>query len=290
MAYRRTGRRRNFGRRRRRTSRLRNIKRKTGARSQSRQIASLERRVNRIAKESSQYAQFEILPEGAGQGTGVNLNTGDFYVSCLTRPANWKPIFQAAALTGATTGNTVNKCKMTSADLQFVFSPQDSLEALTPRIVNVWLLKLRKETAMDVLSETGNMSSAGLTTANNDVVHKSTVAGGAFTMIKWNPASFHVLQHRQFTLANIIQETAVPGEDDTVTNTYDALKRVRMIPKMGNELKVPKGSVLELNELDTMPNDRYYVVVHVGGWTGGAGLVNGVRMDTNWCINTRMYI
>lgn len=290
MGYRRTGRRRNFGRRRRRSSRMRYIKRKTGARSQSRQIASLERRVNRISKESSQYAQFEILPEGSSGGTGINLAHGEFYVSCITRPANWKPIFQAAALTGATTGNTVNKCKMTSADLQFVFSPLSSELALTPRIVNVWLLKLRKETAMDVLSETSNMSSAGLTAANNDVVHKATVAGGAFTMIKWNPASFHVLQHRQFTLANILEETGVVEEDTALTNTYDALKRVRMIPKMGNELKAPKGSVLEMNELDTMPNDRYYVVVHVGGWSGGTSALNGVRMDTNWCINTRMYI
>lgn len=269
---------------------MRYIKRKTGARSQSRQIASLERRVTRIAKESSQYAQFEILPEGSGGGTGINLGQGDFYVSCLTRPANWKPIFQAAALTGATTGNTVNKCKMTSSDLQFVFSPQDSLVALTPRIVNLWVLKLRKETAMDVLSETANMSSAGLTAANNDVVHKSTVGGGAFTMIKWNPASFQVMAHRQFTVANIVEETAVVEEDTEITNTHDALKRVRIFQKMGNELKAPKGSVLEMNELDTMPNDRYYVVVHVGGWSGGTSSLNGVRMDTNWCIQTRMYI
>jgi len=248
--------------------------------------------MSRITKEASQYAQFELLPEGSGGGTGINLNTGDFFCSCLTRPANWKPIFQAGPLTGATTTNTVNKLKMTSADLQFVFSPTNSELPLTPRIVNLYLIKLRKETAMDVLSETTQMSSAGLTAANNDVVHKSTVAGGAFTMIKWNPASFHVLQHRQFTVANIVQETAVaPAEGDvSITNTYDALKRVRMIQKMGNELKAPKGTVLEMNEIDTMPNDRYYVVVHVGGWQGGTSAPNGVRMDTNWCLNTRVYI
>ena len=288
MAYGRRRRRGNFSRRRRRPSRMRGIKRRTGARSQSKQIASLERRVGRITKEASQFAQFEILPEGSAGGTGFNLVDGAFASFCLTRPANWKPIFQTGPLTGATTTNTVNKMKMTSADLQFVFSPQDSLIALTPRIVNLWLIKLRKETAMDVLAETAQMSSTGLTTANNDVVHKSTVAGGAFTMIKWNPASFQVMQHRQFTVANIIQETAVPDADQGITNTYDALKRVRMFQKMGNELKAPKGTVLELNETDIMPNDRWYVVLHVGGWT--AGDVNAVRMDTNWCLNSRVYI
>lgn len=269
---------------------MRGIKRRTGARSQSKQIASLERRVGRLTKEASQFAQFEILPEGAAPGTGLDLTDGAFFSSCLTRPANWKPIFQAGPLTGATTGNTVNKMKMTSSDLQFIFSPISSLVALTPRVVNLWLLKLRKETAMDVLSETAQMSSAGLTAANNDIVHKSTVAGGAFTMIKWNPASFQVMQHRQFTVANIVEETAIVGEDTEITNTHDALKRVRMFQKMGNELKAPKGTVLELNEVDTMPNDRWYVVVHVGGWTGGVPQVNGVRMDTNWCLNTRVYI
>lgn len=282
--------RRNYRRTRPRRSKLAYIKNKKSANDQSKQIASLQRSLSRISKQTYKHAQFEILPEGSAGGTGIFLNTGDFFSSCLTRPANWKPIFQAAALTGATTANTVNQLRMNSVDLQFVFSPGDSLTPLTPRIINVWILKLRKETAMDVLSETAQMSSAGLTVANNDVVHKSTVAGGAFTMIKWNPASFKVCAHRQFTLANIIEETAAPPDDTEVTNTTDALKRARIRLKMGNELKAPKGSVLELNEVDTMPNDRYYMVTHVGGWLGGAGAVNNVRMDTNWVLNTSIYV
>jgi len=59
---------------------------------------------------------------------------------------------------------------------------------------------------------------------------------------------------------------------------------------MGNELKVPKGGVLELGELDTMPNDRWYVVVNVGGFDGGTSALNSIRMDTNWTLNTKMYI
>ena len=145
---------------------------------------------------------------------------------------------------------------------------------------------------MDVLAETSQMSSSGMTAANNDVVHKSIVAGGAYTMIAFNPASFNIIQHRQFTVANILEETGVvePLTDTVLANTGDALTRCRMRGRFGNELKVPKGKVLEMAELDTMPNDRYYVCVHVGGWAGGTSAVNGIRMDTNWTINTKVYI
>lgn len=285
-------RRRNSRRRGRRSSKLRYIKRRTGAKSQSRQIASLERRVSQLNKEATQYAQFEARPEGSA-GTGIDLTNGDFHVSCIIRPNQWQPLFQTGTLTGANTTFTVNKMKVTSADLQFVFSPSDSLEPLTPRIVRLWILKLRKETAMDVLSETANMSTAGLNasaSANNDLVHQSTTGGGLMTMVKFNPAAFDIKAYREFTVANILEETAV-GEGDTVLqNTKDALKRVRIRMPMGNEFKVAKGGVLELAELDTMPLDRWYAVAHVGGWDGGLSAVNTVRMDTNWVLNSKMYI
>lgn len=291
MGYRRRYRRRNFGRRRRRTSRLRYIKRKTGARSQARQIASLERRVSQLAKESSQYAQWTMAPEGGGGATGIDLVNGQFYVNALVRPNGWIPLFQTAGLTGASTAIAVNKMKITSFDLQFVFSPKNSLTALTPRIVRVYLMKLKKETAQDTLQATTGMSTAGLNAAaaaDNQLIYKTTTDGGLDTMVKFNPAAFDIKAYREFTVANIIQETAVPDEDDTVTNTSDALQRCRMFHTAGNELKAPKGTVRELNELEIMPLDRWYVVVHVGGWGNDGD--NQIRMDTNWFVNSRMYI
>ena len=291
MAYRRTSRRRNFGKRRRRSSRMRYIKRRTGAKSQSRQIASLERRVNTLTKEASQYAQFEVRPNESGGSTGIDLTDGQFHSSYLVKPQQWVPLFQTAALTGQTDTNTVNKMKITSADLQFVFSPTDSLLPCTPRIVRVWVMKLRRETSRDVLAETSNMTSAGLNALNNnDLIHKSSVGGGLFTMVKWNPAAFDIKMYREFTIANILEETGSVDGDTSLTNTKDALKRCRMRFSMGNELKVPKGAVLEMNNQDVQDSDRWFVVVHVGGFDGGTSAVNGIRMDTNWCLNTRMYI
>jgi len=60
--------------------------------------------------------------------------------------------------------------------------------------------------------------------------------------------------------------------------------------RMGNMIKPVKGPALELDEADLMPNDRYYVVVHVGGWAGGTSALNGVRMDTNFTLNTSLYM
>lgn len=290
MAYRRTGRNRNYGRRRRRSTRMRYIKRRTGARAQSRQIASLERRVNTLTKEASQYAQFEVRPNESGGATGIELVDGEFHSSFLMKPQQWIPLFQTAALTGETDTNTVNKMKVTSADLQFVFTPTDSLLPLTPRIVRLWVMKLRKETSRDVLAETNQMTTSGLNALNNnDLIHKTALGGGLFTMIKWNPAAFDIKMYREFTVANIVQETGA-DEDVPVTNTKDALKRCRMRFSMGNELKVPKGAVLEMNNQDIQDNDRWFVVVHVGGFDGGTSAINGIRMDTNWVLNTRMYI
>ena len=260
-----------------------------GKKTTKQEVEHLQRQVRKLTTQASKFCQFDVRPEGSpNTGTGIDLVHDQFYVSCLTRPNSWVNIFQ----TTTEQMDIATQLKMLSYDLQFVFSPKNSLEPLTPRIVDVWLYKLKSETAMDLLAETSNMSSAGMTAANNDVVHKSIVAGGAYTMIAFNPASFNIIQHRQFTIANILEETGVtePLTDTVLANTGDALTRCRMRGRFGNELKVPKGKVLELAELDTMPLDRYYVCVHVGGWAGGTSAVNAVRMDTNWTINTKVYI
>jgi len=290
MPYRRRGSRRNYRRRSRRPSRLRYIKRRKGARAQSRQIASLERRVTQLDKESTQYAQFSTVPENAAGATGLPLPDGQFNVSCLIKPGSWNAIFQSWVLTGENAAFTPNKMKVTSADLQFVFSPKDSLTALTPRIVRVWLLKLKKETAMETLQASNQMNSAGFNALDDKYIYKTTTGGGLETMVKFNPAAFDIKQYREFTLANIVQETAddVGDTDIPVTNTADALKRVRMFQTMGNEFKVPQGGVRAMQEADVMPLDRWYVVTHVGGF--GADSDNQVRMDTNWFLNSKMYV
>ena len=256
----------------------------TGA---SKQYTALARKVRNLSKQTFQYAQFEVRPNDSAGSTGITLGNGEFHSSYLIKPQQWISLFQ----THNDSVNVPQKMKVLSADLQFVFSPSSSLIAMTPRIVRVWIMKLKKETSRETLVATQNMTTSGLNDlVGNDYVHKSSMTGGLFTMIKWNPAAFRCLKYREFTLANIIQETAIADEDDSVSNTKDALKRVRMKFPLGNILKVAKGPVMELNNNDIQDLDRTFVIVHVGGFGGLPADENAVRMDTNWVLNTKLYV
>ena len=132
------------------------IKNSKTAGSQQKQILSVQRQVvalkNKV-KDRAQYAQYFLeLVDGVGvQFAQINLPNGEFYVNPLMRPSDFasKPIFQATA-----TSDEPNKCIVKSFDIQLVFSPKNSLTALTPRIIRVWTVSLRKETAQEVLQGT----------------------------------------------------------------------------------------------------------------------------------------
>lgn len=288
-------------RRPRRKSAYKEIKNNTGAKAQSKQIAHLTRSVRQLQKEATTYAQFAIPLEGVPTlpdiDTSAIMPLGDFFLTPLTVPKYWKPIFQTDALTGAATGVTTlapNKVKMLNFDIQLVFSPTDSLVALTPRIMRVWVLKLKKETAQDTLQQTSQMTTAGFNasaSANEDLVYRTTLDGGLPTMVKFNPAALKVLAYREFQLQNIMGETAAPlPEDDTHITSRPPVKRVRIKIPTGNELKPASGSFKEMEPNDVMANDRYYLCIHHGGWAVDDADTNGVYCDSNLFVNTKTYI
>lgn len=282
--------RRRNNRRRRGGSKLSKIRRNTGAKSQSRQIAHLSRQVTQLTKESSQYAQWAVSVDG--DDTGVDLIDGAFYSKCISCPAYWEAIFQTVSLAGSTAAATANKCKITGWDIQALFTPQDSRVSLTQRVIRCWVMKLRKETAADTLAQTVNMSTLGINanaTANSNLIYRTEAGGGELTMVKWNPAAFNVLGYREFTLANIIEETAIPDENTSVTVSGDVMKRIRMKIPCASELKPASGTFAEMSEVELMPMDRYFLVFHVGGFAAD-GVENGVRVDANICVNTKVYV
>jgi hypothetical protein len=258
------------------------ILRKRSAPAQQRQLLSLQKQVvtlKKVSKQRVQYAQYFLqLKDGTGPDSAqIDLPNGTFYVNPLMRPTDWatEPVFQAT-----TTSDEPNKCIVKSFDIQAVFSPKNSLTALTPRIVRVWTISLRKETAQETLQGTAQMTAAGLNGAPNGKYYKNTfVDGGLATMVKLNPAAFKIHHYREFTMANIMQETATPDDDVAVTNTFNALKRMRIFLKCGNHLKPPQGKWSQIAEGEVMPLDRKYLLVHVGGWDNDGD--NAVRMDTN---------
>jgi len=258
------------------------ILRSRSAPAQQQQLASLQKQVVTLKKTSNQrvqYAQYFLpLIDGSGPDNAqIDLPNGTFYVNPLMRPSDFasQPVFQATA-----TSDEPNKCIVKNFDIQAVFSPKNSLTALTPRIIRVWTVSLRKETAQETLQGTAQMTAAGFNGAPNGKYYKNTfVDGGLATMVKLNPASFKIHHYREFTMANIMQETATPDDDVAVTNTFNALKRMRIWLKCGNHLKPPQGKWSQLAAGEVMPLDRKYLLVHVGGWDNDGD--NAVRMDTN---------
>ncbi len=258
---------------------------KRGAKSQQKQILSLQRQVTATKQKLDdriQYAQFFVpIKDGTGpQDAQIELVDTEFYVTNLMRPGTWDSIFQTTD-----SAESSNKAIIRSFDIQLVFSPKNSLTALTPRIVRVWCISLRDETAQDTLNGTGGMTSSGLNGAANGLYYQNTfVTGGLATMVKFNPGAYKIHHYREFTLANIVNETAT--EDDVATtNTKDALKRVRIHWTCGNKLKPSTGTWSTMQEFETLPKDRKYLVVHVGGW--GNDSDNGIHMDTNIVAQTR---
>ena len=228
------------------------------------------------------------MPIAGTAATSSDLSDGTFDVVQLIRPNQWTPLFQTNPLTGSGAALTSpNKCRFHSMDLQFVFSPTDSEIALTPRILRLWVVKLRPETAQQTLADTLDMSSTGFNaaaSANTNLIYRSAVDGGYNTMIKYNPSAFNVLAYREMQLANIMELTGTT-EDDTDITSAPAVKRARIRLKVHNKLKVNHGGWREMLQTNVMPEDRYYVITHVGGWDGGTSAANGVTMDTNFFIS-----
>lgn len=269
---------------------MRSIRSRRGARSQQKQLLSLQRQVRRNStklKDVTQFCQY-TMPVAGTSDTSVTLSDGSFEVIQLIRPNQWGALFQTNPLTGSGSALTApNKCRFHSMDLQFVFSPTDSEMSLTPRILRLWVVKLRPETAQQTLADTVDMSSTGFNSsanANEDLIYTTATTGGLQTMVKLNPAAFNILAYREMQFANIMELTGVTDEDTDITSR-PAVRRCRIKLKLNNKIKATHGSWREMLQTNVMPEDRYYVITHVGGWDNGTSVLNGITMDTNFFIN-----
>lgn len=265
------------------------IKRAKSSGAQQKQLLSVQRQVTSLkskVQDRAQYAQYKCpIQDGVGpQNMQIDLPIGQFYVNNLVKPNTWGSIFQTT-----NHAQNSNKCMIKGWDLQLVFSPKNSLTALTPKIIRCYVVSLRDETAQDTLNGTAGMTAAGLNGAANGLYYENTfVDGGLATMVKFNPASFKIHAYREFTVANIMQETAGvdPDTDVAVTNTFNALKRVRIHVKTNLKLKLATGIWKNMTEGEVMPKDRRYLIVYTGGWTDDGD--NTVRMDCNIVSQTRV--
>lgn len=277
-------------------------------------IRALQRQIaanKRLAEANRQTLQYTMQPENGGDPNPyhVDLVDGQFYVNALVRPGGWQALFQTIATRSAlpvTAGGSgqfpagimPSEFELESMDLDLIFTPKNSITALTPRIVRLWVVKLKRETAMECLQATGGMSTAGLNGLSSNASPNyrrftyitsmsntdDPTDSGLFTQVRFNPEFFDVKAYREFTLANIVEETAVTDENTAITGSIDSmLQRQKMHIKCGGlKYKSGGGGFRGLNEQEIEPGDRYYLIAHVGGFAGDGD--NQVVMNTNMLV------
>jgi hypothetical protein len=276
-----------YGRKRSKTLSKVNVMTKKSAKSQAYQINALSNKIKSLEKKqrsTRQYCQFSKKIEDID--LPFQTQSG-FQVENLIDPAGWVGLFQA--------NNEVenaNKLTVKSMSMELYFRVANSLLPCTPKIMTVFLVKLREETAIELLNDTGQLSSAGFGVNANDGVYFEKVTMGLTedALVKLSPAAFRIVKVKKFQIQNIIEDTAVIDEDTSVTSVAGTYKRFTWNIKMGNNLKTSAGKKWsEMSPLDIAVKDRLYLIVHQGG--AGALLPpetdNGVNLSGNIIFQCR---
>lgn len=221
-------------------------------------LRTLERKVSN----NRQWGSYEL------NSSHAPIDPGTWSVISLVNPPQWLQRFQSSDFIEHN-----KKINLHSCTLQLYYSPEDSLLALTPKLVNVFVVKLKRETALQTLDDTSQMSTAGFNLpANKNRLWDTQDIGLSYEVFpELNRGVFKVLAHRQFQIQNIIQETSsIPEatEDDVaVTTPQGTYKRCKIHFKAHNLIKSGRGdqSWKEMAESELDPLDRYYLLTYVGG-------------------------
>lgn len=241
-----------------------NIYTKTKPKSQARQINKLVNELKVVKRKQNatrQYAQYTFAMDNVELGLASN---NGWSVEKLVQPTTWGGKYQASNEV-----NNANKITVRNLRMELYFSPTDSLLPLTPKIITVFLVKLRPETAMDLLNETNNMSSAGFgdIANSNKYWHTQTIGLSYPTIASISPGAFDVVKVKRFQVQNIVQETAVSPETDVnVTTPAGTYRRFVWYLRMGNLIKsAASNKWKDLTAEEIAIKDRLYLIIHQGG-------------------------
>jgi len=252
-------------------------------------IRNLERKV----ANNRQWGTYEL---NAGNTT---LTNGAWHIRQLVNPPQWIRKFNA---TEDIEDN--RNIQLYSCNIQLYHRPTDSLLPLTQKFVTVYLCRLHKETALQTLEDTMQMSTDTSTTGFNDPTNKNylwdtqNIGATHECFPSLNRGVFKVIQKRQFKIQNIIQNTAATSAtveeapDVAVTTPPFTFKQTNMYMKAFNTLRSGRGdkSWKEMAETDLDHQDRYYLLTHVGGFGSEETLEDGNTLDqgirVTWRIRT----
>lgn len=241
-------------------------------------LRTLEKKV----ANNRQWASYEL---NAGNTT---LTNGAWHIRSLVDPNQWVSIFQTNADV-----NTNQNCQLYSCNISLFHRPTDSLIPLTMKFVTVFLVKLKRETALQTLEDTAYMSTPTATTGFNDTSNKGRLwdtqpiglTHECFPSL--NRDCFQIIKKRQFKIQNIIQLTAATSvtteeaPDVAVTTPPFTFKQSNLYMRAYNTIRSGRGDKawkeMAEDDLDTM--DRYYLLTHVGGSGSTETLEDGNTLD-----------
>lgn len=274
------------------TKNKKSIMKSRSAPAQQKQLLSLQRQVKKLAMQEAKEQVYTTMAIGQ-QSINLEQPTTSvpvFQVFRLTEPQNWTSIF-------STDQRVMDQRKaiIRQYNLYMKLSPANSLVTLTQADVQMWLVKLKPESAQQLINDTNNLDQLTLGQAPQGVYWYSTINdAGYYDHVRLNPKYFDIKEYRFASLQNIMQETETVEGDVNVVDPRSVKKfinikhkckttieNVRGDPRILPPLDVPESwSVMD--ERQIMLNDRFYLITHVGGYASQA---NEVNLTANWTVN-----
>lgn len=225
---------------------------KKGATSQSRQIMSLQRQVNRISvtlRDRTQYSQYQMTHHDLDIGHGIALPGAwqPAIYRCIS-PDNWGTIFQTPDEN--VTGNEANKFRGRSIGFEHMIQLADPQVANgDPVTCTLFCVSLKKETATQFLQD-----SSFFTALSQGRHYCQTTMGNVqgSGMVMLNKGIFNIRYMKRFMIGKNVDFSLT--EEVQTTNLADNNKRIYTRIRYPNLLKSGRGDTpwkdMQLNDIE----------------------------------------
>ena len=228
------------GRRRRKYLSKSYVKSKKGAKSQSNQILSLQRQIKSLSvkvNDRTQYSQFQAANNQEIIGHGAAPNTlWQPAVFVPTQPNFWTPIFQSETVADNNYGNKIRGRSIGFEHMIQLNPPVAEVGSLDPVTCTLMCVALRKETAVQVIQETNNLTD--FTQGNRSYVLSTMGTAQGAGMCFINKGYFKVRYLKRFMIGGYTDFV----EETKTTNLRDNNRRIYCKLRYNNLYKSANGS------------------------------------------------
>lgn len=252
----------------------------TGAKAQAGQIVKLQKQVNYLdsrTKDLSKFAQYNVALSDVHSG---GLTQPSYKSHAIIVPKDWTPIFQAD---NASTDSS--KFKAQSIRFQLLVQLDNPEISPDPVIFSVFIVKLRKETAAQTITDTSNVTVLQL---GIDYIQTTLGSIQGAGHIYLNPGRYKVVKALHGMVGTRATPELVDGADTTNLKDNNWIRRFTIPYK--NLIKSSSGSSQtgysagwkNLSANQVQHNDRMYMMFFPNNYADQT-----VFMASNLLINGR---